>query len=311
MSMTTEQKRKHLVKASVLRIFFWLIAFAGGAAFVVLIMQFTLSALLTSQSKALLSAACEKIRVASGECEVRDGTIYKIKINALYLDSSPLSDVDGIDEVRELDFSREDVSGKSDNIDSHLKHLSKLPEVNILKLRYCSLTNVGLEQIRVLQKLHDLNLSNTFVDDTGCLSIGKMSSLKKLDISCCPVSDEGLEFLQGLELTSFSARSCNITSTGLKHLKMGCIQRLDLSYTRIEEFLLPGENFVNLKWLSVRDCRVTDKSIANLGLLPALEALQLGETDLSIDAISSLKSKRPGLIITWAPRSPTQTKEKL
>ena len=76
-----------------------------------------------------------------------------------------------------------------------------------------------------------LDLSeNRNITDEGLIYLKAFSGLSGLNLSSCSLSNKGLAFLKGLNLTSLDLSFCNrITDEGLKNLKsLSCLTKLDL-----------------------------------------------------------------------------------
>jgi Leucine-rich repeat (LRR) protein len=80
--------------------------------------------------------------------------------------------------------------------------------------------NEGLEHIKGLTNLEDLNLWSTTIDDAGMPNLASLRKLKRLNLDKCYVTDEGLKHIAGLEnLDYLHIGSTKISDAGLEHLK--------------------------------------------------------------------------------------------
>ena len=79
--------------------------------------------------------------------------------------------------------------------DEAIPHLCRLPELSILRLCRTQITDVGLERLDGVPKLTDLILDDTAVTDAGVGQLGRLSSLKKVYVMGCPVTERAREMV--------------------------------------------------------------------------------------------------------------------
>ena len=125
----------------------------------------------------------------------------------------------------------------------------------------------GLDHLKSLGHLNELNLSNTQVTDAGMKYIENLSQLKVLGVIGTRVTDAGMEHLKGLrELQSLGLAETTLTDAGLMHIK----------------------GLTQLKRLFLDDTHVTDAGLEQLDGLRRLEMLGLGGTNVTDAGLETL-----------------------
>ncbi|MEX0642013.1 MAG: leucine-rich repeat domain-containing protein [Pirellulales bacterium] len=82
------------------------------------------------------------------------------------------------------------------NLDNELRHLEKLPELEVLRLSLSNVTDRGLTHIARLPNLKILSLANTQVTDIGVLQLSSLHELRHLEIKNTGVTDAGADRLR-------------------------------------------------------------------------------------------------------------------
>jgi Leucine Rich Repeat (LRR) protein len=118
------------------------------------------------------------------------------------------------------------------------------------------------------------------VDDRLLEHCGRLSSLRKLNLSYATVTDAGLVHLQNLSnLETIDLRGTKITDAGLQHL--GGLQQL--------------------QWLDLGGTAVTDAGLAHLRRLIQLRQLSLDGTQVTDSGVEALAQSLPNCEITIRP----------
>src|SRR5437879_1937348 len=139
--------------------------------------------------------------------------------------------------------------------DSDLGMLERLPNLRKLDLSYTHITDLGLERLKPLAGITDLNL---------CYAEH--------------VTDEGLAHLKGWKkLERLNVRGVKITDTGLEHVaSLSSLEWLDAGFARITS---NGLDFLSalpkLKGLAIGGNKISDSGLRVLKQLPALISLDL------------------------------------
>ncbi len=145
-----------------------------------------------------------------------------------------------------------------------------------------SMTDFGLDAIRMLPHLRSLGLSRSSVTDLALSQLKTLETLRYLDLDETAVSDEGLlrvARLTGLEFLSLERTE--ISDVGLGHLApLIALAELRLGRTKITNAGLEGlGGLTRLRHLDLSDTCVTD--VRRLALLPNLTELTLDRTPIT------------------------------
>lgn len=156
------------------------------------------------------------------------------------------------------------LTGISDRGLEQLKPLTGLQDLN---LSGNPITDASLEMLKSLRVLSKLNLSQTHVTGSGLNHLVNNKKLAELDLSCCPITDISISPISGLtSLTAVRLNSTPVSDSALELLKP----------------------LKSLKELTLADTRVTGTGIAHLKYLPALTILDLSQTPLDNKSLKSL-----------------------
>lgn len=132
----------------------------------------------------------------------------------------------------------------------------------------------GLSNLVALTRLETLRLSNMGVGDAGLRYIGKLSILRDLDLSHCPVTGTGLHHLVGL----------------------GALERLVLKDTQVDD---KGMAFLaqlsQLEELNLLRCDITGDALKPLEQLARLRVLSATPGKGVEEAVQRLRKANPGL----------------
>ncbi|MFH5806785.1 hypothetical protein [Alienimonas sp. DA493] len=134
-----------------------------------------------------------------------------------------------------------------------------------------SSTNAAhLLPLLLLPELKTLTLGGVAFDDDAMATVGKLTSLERLDISGTPVTNEGLAELSGL--------------TNLKVLRLKTVPVDDLA---------PLEGMTELRELDVRFSNVGDAAMESVAKLPNLSALKLERSKVTDEGLKKLSPEQP------------------
>lgn len=160
--------------------------------------------------------------------------------------------------------------------DVTLGQIALLKEVKKLRLAQTAVSAAGLRQVAGLL-LEELDVSQcASIDDSSCAEIGKMSSLKRLNLWSDPVSDQGLRQL--VPLTQ--------------------LQWLNLDNTRITDAGLPAlKDFSKLGFLHLGSTVVSDEGLPNLTALSGLKQLVVTRTKVTQAGVDTLQKLVPAVDI--------------
>ena len=179
--------------------------------------------------------------------------------------------------------------------DADMARLGRLTGLRRLDLAYTKISDVGLEHLRGLREVLDLNLYFAeYITDSGIAHIKGWTQLKHLNLRGTKVTSRVFDHLQGLEnLRSLDLSSTEITDAGFENLaSLPHLEKLAIGGNRI---LGPGLSLLKLlpalKYLDVGGIQrvdsglwgiaLNDSNMQKIGELTRLETLKLNGANLS------------------------------
>jgi Leucine-rich repeat (LRR) protein len=126
-------------------------------------------------------------------------------------------------------------------------------------------------------------------------AVGKLKSLRFLNVYPIPITDSDLANLEGLTpLRTLMMSHTSVTNAGLVHLeRLTALQGLDLRNTRVTDAgLVSLTRLTALQWLYLEGTSVTDAGLANLKGLTALQELNLESTRVADVGLMNLTALR-------------------
>ena len=209
-----------------------------------------------------LVAAANWIQAQGGDVvRAKDGTIIEVSLARTWATDNDLERIIEIPTIQRLDLSLTYVS------DAGIERLRKLTDLEDLNL-YASefITDAAISYLRGDRKLRRLNLRGTDVTDTSLEFIASLTGLRSLDISETQISDVGLEHLASLaELEYLNLGGNKISGVSLNVLKL-------LPKLKILRFDGTQRRNAGLCWGPV----ITDQELDTIALLTNLEELNIG-----------------------------------
>ncbi len=163
--------------------------------------------------------------------------------------------------------------------DDSMAVVSQFPSLKKLRISSTQVGNAGLEHLTACKNLEELDLSeNSLIDDNGLQYVGRMTSLKKLNLWRDAVSDAGIAHLSSLTgLTWLNLDNTQLSDGGLSALHaMKSLTFLHLGSTSISDSGLPQlEHLTALKDLKVTRTAVTEAGVQALQAKLPNTAIQL------------------------------------
>lgn len=169
--------------------------------------------------------------------------------------------------------------------DTDLRRLIELTELSSLDLSLTHITDQGMQEIKNLRGITDLNLYFTeYVTDEGVSAIKDWKKLRKLNLHGTKASDTALEHVAGIvTLESLNVGSTLMTDVGLerltqlpnlKELSMGGNELGDAGLQALRQ--MPG-----LTYLDLSGRQGTDKNVWTVAM-----------TEVGLEAVLTLKNLR-------------------
>jgi len=197
-----------------------------------------------------------------------------------------------------------DASGKVTGVDlrstwvtdTDLRRLARLPHLTHLDLSLTRITDQGMQELKSLTGIVDLNLRFAeYVTDEGLAAIKSWKKLKRLNVHGTKISDTTLDHISGITtLESLNIGSAMVTDVGLerlsslpnlKELTMGGNELGDAGLQALRQ--LPGLTYLDLSGRQGTDSNVWTISMSDTGLdalltLKELRELRFGCTSLGV-----------------------------
>jgi Leucine-rich repeat (LRR) protein len=150
-----------------------------------------------------------------------------------------------------------------------------------------------MKELAALEKLEELYLAQTLIDDDTIPLLQQFPKLRKLRLAKNSVTSEGLAHLpncsnlQDLDLSE----AINVTDDALEHIgKITTLTRLNLWRDTISDAGVAHlAGLTNLVWLNLDNTGLTDDGLAHLSTLTNLDFLHLGSTQITDAGLPHLK----------------------
>jgi beta-lactamase regulating signal transducer with metallopeptidase domain/Leucine-rich repeat (LRR) protein len=185
--------------------------------------------------------------------------------------------------------------------DAGMTHLAGLTRLQRLDLSGTQVTDAGLEHLKALAELQDLRLKDTQVTDAGLAHLKGLTALQGVALEGTRVTDAGLAHLAGLTgLRWLELQGLQITGAGLGYLKeCGGLSVLNLNGAQITDAGLEHlKDRSGLSALYVANTQITDAGLEHLAGMTKLQALDLRDTRVTDAGLAHLKGLT-GLQLLW------------
>jgi Leucine-rich repeat (LRR) protein len=170
------------------------------------------------------------------------------------------------------------------------RNLSLFPDLESLSL---SATDEGLTEIARRTRLKTLGLRNATVTAAGLKKLATLDRLEVLDLWRVPVNDEALKALPAwknlthLELSDTDGVS--ISDAGLAEL----VKYPQLSWLKLDSVKINGTGFkalagLNLNFLNVQFCHISDEGVKEIAGIRTLKVLSLNDTTITDAGVKHL-----------------------
>jgi internalin A len=178
--------------------------------------------------------------------------------------------------------------------DTDLRRLNDLPDLSDLDLSLTHITDQGMQEIKGLKGITDLNLYFTeYVTDEGAAAIQDWKKLKKLNLHGTKIGDTALEHISGLTaLESLNVGSTLMTDVGLerltnlthlKELTMGGNELGDAGLQALRQ--MQGLTYLDLSGRQGTDKNVWTIAMSDVGLEAVLTLKELKELRFSCNSV--------------------------
>jgi internalin A len=212
--------------------------------------------------------------------------------------------------------------------DTDLRRLNRFPALNYLDLSLTHITDQGMQELKALRGIVELNLYFAeYVTDEGLAAIKEWKKLRKLNIHGTKISDTTLEHISGIAtLESVNIGSAMLTDVGLerlttlpnlKELTMGGNELGDAGLQALRQ--IPTLTYLDLSGRQGTDSNVWAIAMSDVGLeavltLKNLRELRFGCTSIGVGIEGTKFADVSAMSVTpnWLERMKSLTKlEKL
>ncbi|MBZ0189556.1 MAG: hypothetical protein K8F91_25140 [Candidatus Obscuribacterales bacterium] len=200
------------------------------------------------------------------------------------------SDRQVIAEVRKAPNAEKIVFDYYEMTDDSLAYLASMKQLKTLSLSFTRISDKGLAHLTGLPLL-DLSLVETAVTDQGLKELGKINSLRFLDLSATDITDRGLPYLRPLSsLSDIHLTATHITDNGIKELlHHPHLWKVVLINTFVTDASMPDlAKLENLTNLSLDGTEISSKGLACLSKSASLVKLSLENCKISDEDIAIL-----------------------
>lgn len=176
---------------------------------------------------------------------------------------------------------------------------SHVGSVNLSTLQSRESLAEALSLLPALRHVTALDASRTPIADADLEQLASLTALNSLTLNETDVSDAGLHHLADLpRLQALYLASTGVSDKGLPTLaRLGELRILDLSATKTTADLAPLVQLKQLEHLVLRELELRGNALSQLGALPNLKRLSLGNSTYADEQIDSLVEQIPGLSI--------------
>jgi len=170
--------------------------------------------------------------------------------------------------------------------DADLRKLTRLPALTYLNLSLTRITDQGMQEIKNLANITELNLRwAEYVTDEGLSALKNWKKLKVLDVHGTKASDTTLDHIAGITtLETLDVGSVMLTDVGLErlaslpNLKALTVGGNEIGDAGLQAFRqLPGLQYLDLSGRQGTDSNVWAISMSDVGLEAILTLTQLKE----------------------------------
>jgi Leucine-rich repeat (LRR) protein len=215
----------------------------------------------------------------AGNCSVDDAGLECLQklanLRLLSLDGVKVGDV-GLKHIGEHTKLTELYLSETLITDATLSQFTSLRELKKLRLAQTAVTASGFVQLTSLP-IEELDVSQCAnIDDAGCVELGKLTTLKRLNLWSDPVGDVGLQHLG----------------------KLSRLQWLNLDNTKITDAGLPWlQGLPELGFLHLGSTVVSDNGLPSLTMLKSLKQLVVTRTQVTQAGVDALQKLMPAVDI--------------
>ena len=159
-----------------------------------------------------------------------------------------------------------------DNFDDKtLQVISQLKNLRELRVDSTDITDHGMELLKTMGTLEDLNVGKTLITGAGIANLKGLTALRRLGIGFNKLNDESMANLEALPVEFLNISAGGLSDNALLHIsRMKSLRALDVYDNK----------------------KVTNRGMAYLAELPALESLEVHGTSVDMHAFPSFQKMK-------------------
>jgi hypothetical protein len=169
--------------------------------------------------------------------------------------------------------------------DTDLRRLNELPDLTVLDLSLTHITDQGMQEIKGLPNVTDLNLYFAeYVTDEGLSAIKDWKKLRRLNLRGTKIGDTALEHISGIKaLESLNVSATLMTDVGLERLTMlPNLRELSMGGNELGDAGLQAlRQMPHLTFLDLSGRQGTDKNVWTIAM-----------SEAGLDAVLTLRELR-------------------
>jgi internalin A len=216
--------------------------------------------------------------------------VRAVRLKDLKVGDEVMPFIGRLKELHEIGLERTNVS------DTGLAQLRSLEKLEFLMLTETSIGDAGVKHICSLPNLWHLNLGGTRITDASIPDLAKMPKLTQLMLTAVDITDIGLGQIESFKnLKQLYLNGSKVTDEGLVHLKkLPKLEAIGLYDTAITDSGVKYlAEILSLREINLQRTQITDVALEDLDKLPNIERLDLSVTKVSKPAIAKFTIKHP------------------
>ena len=231
----------------------------------------------------------EQLTIADMQAIAKLSDLESIRLVGPTVTDEYVKAIGSLSKLKSVDIENSNITDES------LEILKALPEIETLALRRnLAFTDKAIQLFAEFPNLKTLKILYNGFSSTALMGLGKLESVRVLDLRALPVGDDTLLFIAKLKhLEEIRIKSESVTNFGVAQLKkckaLKIIELQDVSVESgcAEEF----KEMEQLRYLRLFRCKQFGaEAIAELGALTNLETLELRDLNSSNESLQALKT---------------------
>lgn len=167
-----------------------------------------------------------------------------------------------------------------------------IPEITCVSMINTDISDISIPRIAEMPNLRRLRISDCRVTGEGLRLLEPMHRLQELDCSGLHSADDGMKYINRLtSLRHLDVGGCELTDHGVSQLTaLHALERLDLNCTLVESGFAGLKNSQRLHTLSLERTRVSDDGCAAIAQCPSLRNVFVSHSPITDRGMAHLSS---------------------